>query len=370
MQKSEHLARLTGVRAIAALFVVFLHYRGDLETFLPVTKLCDTLFSSGDLGVDLFFMLSGFVLMLNHEKTFPRFDRHKYLKFLWTRLARIYPAHLFTLLTVTALVLCARYLHQPVRHSEWYTASAWLQNVFLIQAWTGIAHTMSWNFPAWSISSEWFAYLGFPLLVPAFTRMKRPAIGCCVVLLPYVIVCVMHGDKPVVPLALLRVSCEFVAGCMLYLAFDRALRIPGNTALWAALIVAFLWAAHTYGVTREFVLPAFAALLLRLAGNPGGFLSGKVAVFWGEASYALYLTHGICEEVLERAIKPSDFAAASLLMRCAAAAGYVVVIAAAAIVTHLFVERPARAWMRGLSRDQVQSSVANSPSPRVAVVRT
>jgi peptidoglycan/LPS O-acetylase OafA/YrhL len=156
MQNTKHLARLTGIRAVAALFVVFLHYRNDLETFLPSTKILDPLFSAGDLGVDLFFMLSGFILMLNYEQKFRRFALPEYRKFLWTRLARIYPVHVFTLFFLTALVLFARHLHQPLHHPEWYTLPAWLQNVFLLQAWTGIAQTLSWNFPAWSISAEWF----------------------------------------------------------------------------------------------------------------------------------------------------------------------------------------------------------------------
>ena len=371
MQNTKYLARLTGIRAIAALFVVFLHYRHDLETFLPPTKVFDPLFSSGDLGVDLFFMLSGFILMLNYKASFRRFDGHEYLKFLWTRLARIYPVHVFTLAVMTAIVLSAKRLHLPAHHPEWYTATAWVQNVFLIQAWTGVAHALSWNFPAWSISAEWFAYLLFPLLVPVFLRMRQPAIGCWLALLPYIIVCLVHGDQPIIPLALLRVSCEFVAGCMLYLAFERSFCIPGNAVLWAALIVTFLWIAPTYGIPRELILPVFPILLLRLAANPGGFLSGGIAVFWGEASYALYMTHGICEEFLERVIKPAHFDSASLLMRCVAIAGYAVAIAAAAILTYLFVERPARAWMRNLSRVRVESpAVVNSASPDVLAIRT
>ena len=207
MQNTKHLARLTGIRAVAALFVVFLHYRNDLETFLPSTKILDPLFSAGDLGVDLFFMLSGFILMLNYEQKFRRFALPEYRKFLWTRLARIYPVHVFTLFFLTALVLFARHLHQPLHHPEWYTLPAWLQNVFLLQAWTGIAQTLSWNFPAWSISAEWFAYLFFPLAVPVLLGIKRPIFAVAVALLPYLAVAVIHGDHPLIPLALLRVSC-------------------------------------------------------------------------------------------------------------------------------------------------------------------
>jgi len=350
---------------------VFLHYRHDLETFLPRTKFFDPLFSSSDLGVDLFFMLSGFILMLNYKASFRRFDGREYRKFLWTRLARIYPVHLFTLVLVTVLVLSAKYLHQVAHHPEWYTSIAWVQNLFLIQAWTGIASQLSWNFPAWSISAEWFAYLSFPLLVSVFIRMKRPAIGCGLALLPYMIVCVIHGDQPIIPLALLRVSCEFVAGCMLFLAFERSFRIPGNTALWGGLILAFLWFAQTYGIPRELILPVFAIVLLRLAANPSGFLSGRIAVFWGEASYALYMTHGICEEFLERVIKPSHFASASLLMRCGALSSYALAIATAAVLTYLLVERPARGWMRNLSRNRAESAAGlTSASAHAVAIRT
>ncbi len=363
MQKIQYLNRLTGIRAIAALFVVFLHYRNDLYVFLPKMRFFDPLFASGNLGVDLFFMLSGFILMLNYATAFRRFDSREYLKFLWTRLARIYPVHIFTLFTLTALVLYARHVHQPLHHPEWYTAPAWIQNVFLVQAWTGIAHTMTWNFPAWSISAEWFVYLLFPMLVSVFLRMRWPIIGCCVALLPYILVAALHGDEPMIPLALLRVSCEFAAGCALYLAFEEGFRVPGNTAFWAALIVAFLWFAQVHGLSKALVLPLFAIVLLRLASNSGGFLSGKVAVFWGEASYALYMTHGICEELLERVIKPSHFATASLAMRSLATAGYALAIAAAAILTYLFVEGPARLWMRSLYRNRAQINARTSSAP-------
>jgi peptidoglycan/LPS O-acetylase OafA/YrhL len=169
----------------------------------------------------------------------------------------------------------------------------------------------------------------------------------------------------------LRVSCEFVAGCMLYLAFERGSRIPGNTALWAALILTFLWIAQAYGIPRELVLPVFAILLMRLAANPDGFLSGRIAVFWGEASYALYMTHGICEELLERVIKPSHFASASLLMRCVAAASYALAIATAAILTYLYIERPARAWMRNLNRRRAQlPAVVDAVSSDIVAMRT
>jgi peptidoglycan/LPS O-acetylase OafA/YrhL len=361
MQNTKHLARLTGIRAVAALFVVFLHYRNDLETFLPSTKILDPLFSAGDLGVDLFFMLSGFILMLNYEQKFRRFALPEYRKFLWTRLARIYPVHVFTLFFLTALVLFARHLHQPLHHPEWYTLPAWLQNVFLLQAWTGIAQTLSWNFPAWSISAEWFAYLFFPLAVPVLLGIKRPIFAVAVALLAYLAVAVIHGDQPLIPLALLRVSCEFVAGCALYLAFEKGFRVPGNTACWGILIMVFLWTAEVRGIPRVLILPVFAILIVRLAANSTGFLSGAVAGFWGEASYALYMTHGICQEVLERLLRPAHFATASFTMRWMVLASYALAIAGAAILTYLCVERPARTWMRNVYHGAGRPEVRVTP---------
>ena len=57
---------LTGLRAVAAVWVVLFHYRGDVLTLLPAARPLEPLMASGYLGVDVFFVLSGFVLAYNY----------------------------------------------------------------------------------------------------------------------------------------------------------------------------------------------------------------------------------------------------------------------------------------------------------------
>ncbi|MGB2665793.1 MAG: acyltransferase family protein, partial [Candidatus Acidiferrum sp.] len=85
------LNRLTGIRAVAAIFVVFFHFGDSFAALFPAFGVLRPIYKSGDMGVDLFFMLSGFVLSLNYLDGFRTISRGSYRKFLRARLARIYP---------------------------------------------------------------------------------------------------------------------------------------------------------------------------------------------------------------------------------------------------------------------------------------
>lgn len=67
--------------------VVLYHYRGELNSIYAQKGLGDLLFSNGYIGVDLFFMVSGFVIMLSTEK-----DKSS-LSFAIKRIFRIYPVY-------------------------------------------------------------------------------------------------------------------------------------------------------------------------------------------------------------------------------------------------------------------------------------
>ena len=122
-------------------------------------------FRVGRLGVDLFFALSGFILTHTYiTKLGPRLHRSGTLRFWWLRLARIYPVH-FVMLNVAGLaVLAQQKLGVGDSGSrDWLNPVDYLKQVFLLQEW-GPDPQRGWNFPAWSLSMEWLAYLIFPLL--------------------------------------------------------------------------------------------------------------------------------------------------------------------------------------------------------------
>lgn len=177
------IAALTGIRAIAAWWVVFGHFQEHLAALFPFCKHLVLITHRGYLGVDLFFCLSGFVLAHNYLQKFRVVRPREYGQFLWLRLARMYPVHLFTLLLLMLGVLAAGLLNYKLNMPGRLTGIDFVRNLFLVHAW-GFAPDVSWNGPAWSISAEWFAYLLLPFIAAVVIRMTRAAslwsaIGLC-----------------------------------------------------------------------------------------------------------------------------------------------------------------------------------------------
>jgi peptidoglycan/LPS O-acetylase OafA/YrhL len=161
---------LTGIRAFAAMWVVLFHFRTEIVALLPGVSPILSVAAAGRLGVDLFFILSGFILTYNYLDEFRTLRLRDYGRFLWLRLARIYPVHLFALAAVVAIVVAAKTIGLPVNPAHMYTTPTVVTNVLMVHAWTGME--LTWNYPAWSISAEWFAYLAFPVAALALGRVR------------------------------------------------------------------------------------------------------------------------------------------------------------------------------------------------------
>lgn len=103
----QFIRQLTGVRFVAAFWVVLYHYQPALATAGVLFPLLHEVLRVGSLGVDLFFTLSGFILTHTYlTKLGPKVAGKSAGHFLWLRLARIYPVH-FVMLNVAGLAVLA-----------------------------------------------------------------------------------------------------------------------------------------------------------------------------------------------------------------------------------------------------------------------
>lgn len=94
----KNINALTCLRGYAALWVALFHLRNDiLKAYPGLPPVLLQPLQLGNLWVDLFFLLSGFVIALNYSQKLGGFNKHSYLEFLLKRLARIYPAYLVAL---------------------------------------------------------------------------------------------------------------------------------------------------------------------------------------------------------------------------------------------------------------------------------
>src|ERR1051325_579575 len=173
IEPRANLRALTGIRGIAAWFVVLYHVRLGAAWALPPAA--TDILAKGYLAVDLFFMLSGFVLWLNYSDRLRAGGIAEAPAFLLRRIARIWPLHLLMLAGAVAFVLAvAATGREPSGHYPWAELPL---HIVLMQNW-GFTDALTWNDPAWSISCEFAAYLLFPLLALGtdWRRFRTPAL--------------------------------------------------------------------------------------------------------------------------------------------------------------------------------------------------
>lgn len=308
------LPSLTSLRGLAALWVVLYHYS---EQCLPNldTSSYTHLIHKGYLAVDLFFMLSGFVMTHVYQKAFSVSVTHHYRNFIVARIARIYPLHILILLLFVATALASQWTTGramnsiPLRGSD--SVAAFVANVFMLQGLD--ASKLSWNYPTWSISVEFMAYLLFPFALPAIWAASNKAklvIAFFLLALLMVLAFVTKDnfDQWDGPITLLRCLPEFILGTLSYCAFCAVPRFsPLNRDATAFGIFAGIVVCLHVDAPDLLITCLFAALILTSVLNTGSFskIANARPLLWlGDISYSLYLIHGFIQflatKVLDR----------------------------------------------------------------------
>jgi peptidoglycan/LPS O-acetylase OafA/YrhL len=153
------LKALTALRFFAALHVVLFHTR--IVGILPAGPWWYENFAVvGYIGVNLFFVLSGFILVYTYAGTSvsPR-------RFWQARFARTYPTYLLSLLVSAPFFFFAvRHLEIPFLAWSKQHLAACVLTINLLQSWFPQA-ALTWSAVCWSLSVEAFFYLVFPILL-------------------------------------------------------------------------------------------------------------------------------------------------------------------------------------------------------------
>lgn len=355
----NEIEALTGIRFFAAVAVVIFHNRFEIVSVFPDLNLASPIMAAGYLGVDLFFVLSGFILMYNYADEFRSVTRDKYLHFLSLRFARIYPVHVFTLGALVVFVWLAA-SRGVFPRSDGFTVSSFVQNLLLIHTWFGQPH--SWNGPAWSISAEWFAYMVFPWVAMILSRLNSAKKATAGAIVAFAIMLLGFETVGFDSLPLWQISGEFLAGCFLarlyLLRRGLAWRWDEMAILTTFSVMGLLYLLPSIGADRRWVAPLFGLLILSLANSKGrcaAWLGHPRLLFWGEASYALYMTHEIVHMVQQKLLPIQSLANSPLPLRLMAAAGYGGILLGSAAATYLWIERPARRTLRNLISERVSA---------------
>ena len=163
----KHIPSLTPLRGIASIMVMMFHY--NLRH--PLLPEGYYLFSKFYLMVDLFFILSGFIMIHVYSTAFEGGNvLTKFFRFLQARFARVYPLHLFTFLCLLLCVVLLKHNDRfPIFLDSIFSNKSIPLHLTLTQSW-GFIYETTWNIPSWSISVEWFLYMVFPLLLFWYQR--------------------------------------------------------------------------------------------------------------------------------------------------------------------------------------------------------
>ena len=306
MQPSnQYLSNLTPLRGIAALWVFVYHFEGVLVHFIPPGS--TQLVAKGYLMVDLFFIMSGFIMCHVYQRSFEAgLTARNFKRFIVARFARVYPLHLFVLIILIVWVAWI-----GVRGFNMiYDPAAIPTNLLLIHSF-GIHKVFTWNVPSWSISAEWWAYMVFPFLVFSLYRKTKPVASLLLffVFISYIALMFWLPRKdPFNPAAIvshnlditfdygfLRGLAGFVTGMLLYKMYDMGLFRKIFQKDWMALLVALttLFFLHV-GINDGFYMILFVLVIYTFACNNEmlyKICNNRLAQYLGKISYSIYLAN-------------------------------------------------------------------------------
>ena len=377
----QQINALTSLRYLAAAWVLIFHMK-EFTRFDPLVQ--NPFVAHGYLGVDFFFVLSGFVLAHVYKGDVDA-ARFNYWGFISKRLGRIYPMHLFTLGLFVILGVAS--VMQGITYDRWDPADAFrnlergqliralVAHITLIHAW-GATPGLQFNLPSWSISAEWFAYLMFPVFL-LLLRAVRSGPGLKLALAAGLFFAMSLATQLAMGLELtkmswnigiLRIAPEFLLGVALYefgqqRTFGRRGAIAG---LWlsALVIVAALAASAWIAGAAVFAVPlvvfGLAGVVLFAADGDryGAFppLSWPFFVLLGEISYSVYMLHQAVMVVLFGMILPG-FRPDEPLLAVALVAGGLAVTTLLSWCSYKWIELPGRTIIVGAARKLNQPAV-------------
>jgi peptidoglycan/LPS O-acetylase OafA/YrhL len=309
-----HLPALDGVRGLAIIMVLFLHFIGNTVATNSFEKVVVLVTNYGAYGVDLFFVLSGFLITgILYES---RDKQHYFKNFYMRRVLRIFPLYYAVLVAIIVIAplipaMQSTALDELKAHQWWI----WLYSVNIYNGIQGV-YSLPYIDHFWSLSVEEHFYFVWPLIVWLLAKnprtLMRVSIGVALFALGSRIVASLAGATPVTIFVLTPFRLDALCLGAFLAVYARqpeglsklSRRILPTTAIAGGLLVAaFLWNHFTSAeveilrpIRSSLFLVLLAMLMLRALTAPSKtlisrFFCSKTMMFYGKISYGLYVYH-------------------------------------------------------------------------------
>jgi peptidoglycan/LPS O-acetylase OafA/YrhL len=291
---------LTGIRLIAAIYVVVFHSKLGPKLGSHGHWILANLLGNGGMAVSLFFLLSGFILAYTYAGQINKPGASR--KFWEARFARLWPVYIISLVLIS---ISEHYVPKP---------APFVAVVLMVQAWNPFDVGMAgvWNTVCWTLSTEAFFYLCFPFLQPRLDKLSISGLlGTLAATLVLIISFNLEADGfgyvdnsllslAHVPIPILRLP-EFIAGVamgnlylMKYKTNSGARRRIAGLSIWTSIAVVATIAllCRSNGRWDSLNCLGFCALIYSLATEDSiisRLLSTRIAILGGGISYSLYL---------------------------------------------------------------------------------
>jgi len=289
------IQNIQALRGVAVLLVVLMHSLHIEQKYGGGQSILPNFFQFGMAGVDLFFVISGFVMVTVTRGKFQ--NPREALRFTYHRMARIYPTY-----WVYSLLLLGVFFIRPT----WINNAQGNQVDILASFLLLPSHILPLVVVGWTLIHEVYFYLVFAailLLVPERKLAYAVLVwGCSISLLNFY----SGSGSPWINLISHPLTLEFMGGCLIaILYFNTAVKIRTEILLLLALAgaaVSFFGFQYYQHFTGAVVLPDWwrvaifgipSILVVHCLSNAerNGYVIHSTLVAVGDASYSIYLSH-------------------------------------------------------------------------------
>lgn len=307
---NKEIKSLTGIRGVAAVYVAFYHWLGANPHRIPhsITDYVYNFVNHGYLSVDLFFILSGFVMALTYMSKFLIKSDSTYSTFLYKRFARLYPLYIFLLFVYIGLFQVL----PLAKHNLSFNAI--FLNIVMIQPWFSGPVIIP---TSWSLSSEISMYILFPLFVRLLFFSKAWYQKIFILFFSIFVLFLISSHRSAFlnleqsdfygpldlwsgPAVLIKCFSEFLLGMLIYTIMDKydlykILKNTKNIKIITSAISILLMGLLIFTKNRDIfivmIMMTLVYLLIYDKGVVSQFLSSKYIYKLGLWSYSIYLIH-------------------------------------------------------------------------------